>query len=164
MIDRFVICVVVVPAAILTGCEGVGPPGGEGAHRETNQVLTPPVAKAKPLPQKTNRKEKTGRALTSRAVPPRRPRPHIKSLIGKSESELTKFLGVPNAVRNEPPALVWNYRGKRCAVDVFLYLDVGEKSFRSLAYRFYPETRVKKVQRDCLAEIRRARRKPRVSN
>lgn len=91
------------------------------------------------------------------AVPPERSGPDSRALIGKSETELARLLGAPNDVRNEPPAVVWSYRSEACSLDVFLYFDVGQNGFRSLAYRFYPETRVEKVERACLAGIREDR-------
>ena len=53
--------------------------------------------------------------------------------------------------------MVWSYQARECSLDVFLYFDVGQKKFRSLAYRFFPETRVSQVERECLGEIRSAR-------
>lgn len=111
-----------------------------------------------------------GAGQTARQVPPMavapvlKPGPDSNALVGKSKAELARLLGTPSEVRNEPPAVVWYYRTERCSLDVFLYFDVGQNGFRSLAYKFYPETRVERVERECLAGIRSDRNQGAESN
>lgn len=145
-------------ASELAGNSRAAPPPPEG-----------PVEKAPPPTIKQVKQEKK-KPQPAKPAPPPPPQiatvapkpkgPDSKALVGKNEVELKEFLGPPKAVRNEPPAMVWSYQARECNLDVFLYFDVGQKKFKSLAYRFFPETRVTEVERECLAEIRKARPEP----
>lgn len=162
----FVRCAVIAALAVLVApsCDIVGPKEARntGPPKEAKTPEKIPVPKvAAPHP---SRKRSAKTTAPPMAIPPHRPGPESKALVGKTEEELTKLLGVPSEVRNEPPALVWHYRSKKCSLDVFMYLDVGQESFRSLAYRFYPEIRVGWAQRKCLAGIRKARSRAGTSN
>jgi hypothetical protein len=44
-------------------------------------------------------------------------------LIGLTEAQLTKVLGSPAFKRVDDPAALWQYRGTRCILDLFLYAD-----------------------------------------
>lgn len=47
-------------------------------------------------------------------------------LIGRESAEVTALLGQPDFSRSDGPAEVWQYRGERCVLDVFLYKnDLG---------------------------------------
>ncbi len=47
-------------------------------------------------------------------------------LIGRESAEVTALLGRPDFSRSDGPAEVWQYRGERCVLDVFLYKnDLG---------------------------------------
>ncbi len=78
-----------------------------------------------------------------------------KTVVGRDESGVTHLLGRPGTVRNEPPAMVWQYAGTDCRFDVFFYFDVGNKDFRALAYKFTPEQKDASAERLCLASIRK---------
>jgi len=148
-----------------TGCEATRQIGGSGAtvagNKEPVEKAPPRTIKQVQKPEKKPAPKKpvqtAGRPPLPAAPPPKKSGPDSKTLVGKNEVELKQFLGPPNGVRNEPPAMVWSYQARECSLDVFLYFDVGQKRFRSLAYRFFPETRVSQVERECLAEIRSAR-------
>lgn len=61
---------------------------------------------------------------TAGSPPPRLPTSTTAAaLIGLSAAELTHLLGVPRWTRRESPAQVWQYRGERCVLDVYLYED-----------------------------------------
>lgn len=72
-------------------------------------------------------------AVRQRSVE-RLPRLDPKRLVGLDENELRRMLGDPEAVRDAPPARVWNYRADNCSLDVFLYLDLASHNFRALTY------------------------------
>jgi hypothetical protein len=55
-------------------------------------------------------------------------------LVGLEEEQAKLLLGPASAVRDVPPATVWEYRINGCALDLFFYMDVAEKRYRSLAY------------------------------
>ena len=47
-------------------------------------------------------------------------------LIGRESAEVAELLGRPDFTRSDGPAEVWQYRGERCVLDVFLYKnDLG---------------------------------------
>jgi len=65
-------------------------------------------------------------ALAARPAPkPKPPPPRIKptDLIGLTQAELAKVLGPPAFKRIDDPAALWQYRGTRCILDLFLYAD-----------------------------------------
>ncbi|MDH3242463.1 MAG: hypothetical protein OEO83_17555 [Alphaproteobacteria bacterium] len=151
----------------IAGCEITselaGNSRGTRAGTEPVEKAPPPTIKQAKKPKK---KPSPAQPVQSAPIlpqaakgPPKPTGPDSKTLVGKNEVELKDFLGPPKAVRNEPPAMVWSYQARECNLDVFLYFDVGQKKFRTLAYRFFPETRVTQVERECLAEIRSARPK-----
>jgi hypothetical protein len=55
-------------------------------------------------------------------------------LVGLEQDQAQSLLGPATAVRDVPPATVWEYRVKGCSLDLFFYMDVAEKRYRSLAY------------------------------
>jgi hypothetical protein len=73
-----------------------------------------------------------------------------KTLVGKSEQQLIAFLGQPGSVREEPPAMVWQYVGRACKVDIFFYFDIKSQDFRSLAYKFYKDSGSTQKDSECL--------------
>jgi hypothetical protein len=48
-------------------------------------------------------------------------------LLEMSRDDLNGLLGQPSLVRRESPAEIWQYRGKDCILDVFLYADGDSK-------------------------------------
>jgi len=160
--------IAILTVMVIAGCEVTSElagnsRGGARTGSEPVEKAPPPTIKQAKKPTKKAPPAKpmqTARILPQPAkTPPKPTGPDSKTLVGKNENELKDFLGPPKAVRNEPPAMVWTYQARECSLDVFLYFDVGQKKFRSLAYRFFPETRVTQVERECLGEIRSARPK-----
>ncbi len=59
-------------------------------------------------------------------VPPApKPEPRIKpaDLVGLTDARLAEVLGSPAFKRIDDPAALWQYRGTRCILDLFLYAD-----------------------------------------
>jgi hypothetical protein len=56
---------------------------------------------------------------------PDAPRAAIKpaGLMNMAHQELSRVMGVPKFKRIDDPAALWQYRGKRCILDIFLYAD-----------------------------------------
>lgn len=131
----------------LAGCEGfpfvdssaksssAGNGNPAGATTETKTASLPPA--------KSKRGAKSDDSLLARAV------------VGGSEAEVTRLLGEPGTVRNEPPAMVWQYAAGDCKLDVFFYFDIRNKDFRALSYKFYPDQPTQRDERTCLAGIRK---------
>ena len=65
------------------------------------------------------------RALAETAAAPAPPPPRITSaaLMGLADNALARLLGAPGFKRIDDPAALWQYRGPRCILDVFLYAD-----------------------------------------
>ncbi len=43
--------------------------------------------------------------------------------MGLAHEELARVMGVPGFKRVDDPAALWQYRGARCILDVYLYAD-----------------------------------------
>ena len=56
---------------------------------------------------------------------PKKPPPAIKpaALMGLGHLQLTRLMGVPRFRRIDDPAAYWQYRGKACILDLYLYAD-----------------------------------------
>ncbi|HXP75395.1 MAG TPA: hypothetical protein VN823_14725 [Stellaceae bacterium] len=72
--------------------------------------------------------------------------------------ELARLLGEPDFVRQEPPAVVWQYRGTDCVLDLFLYRSADDLRVA------YAETRDRGAARipqsECYADLVAARARP----
>jgi hypothetical protein len=81
----------------------------------------------------------------------------VEQLRGLPASELARHFGEPDFVREEPPAVVWQYRGTDCVLDLFFYRDGGELRVAYAEARDRALARVS--QSDCYADLvaRRAR-------
>jgi len=51
---------------------------------------------------------------------------HPDELVGLKPDEVTRLLGSPALIRHDPPAQVWQYRGRDCVLDLFLYPPAGK--------------------------------------
>jgi len=76
-------------------------------------------------------------------------------LMGLDRAGLAKLLGDPELLRREPPAEIWQYRGRSCVFDVFLYEQAGRQRVTYLEARDGAARRV--GARGCLNELLRAR-------
>jgi len=81
-----------------------------------------------------------------------------KRLIGLGRDGLYDLLGMPEIVRRESPAQVWQYRGVTCVFDVFLYEDGADSRVTYVEARDSHGT--KGQTRQCLNELLRARLRP----
>lgn len=81
-----------------------------------------------------------------------------EQLITMTRDDLNGLLGQPDLVRRESPAEIWQYRGKSCVLDVFLYNKEGQPD--SPFKVVYSEARDLEAQntdqRACLNELMRA--------
>lgn len=141
-VTRF--CSLFFALAVMAGC----------VRTETSEV----VARSDPAPAARTPAETAGPTPPEMPVPSKRPpRPVVSvpptKLVGNSESQLVDLLGRPASVRDEPPAMVWQYVSSTCKVDVFFYFDVKTQDFRSLAYKFYPNGGKAKEDGECLYQL-----------
>ena len=54
---------------------------------------------------------------------PQPPRIKARALMGLAHQELARVMGAPGFKRVDDPAALWQYRGARCILDVYLYAD-----------------------------------------
>lgn len=140
-----------VAAMTIAACELTGQPQKED---ET------PIQSAEPEPAEP----KVPGPPVSKPKPPAIPAPLTKpsslepqALVGLGEEDITQLLGEPREVRNDPPAMVWNYAANDCKLDLFFYLDLKSQDFRALAYNFEPNT-TDGAKKACLARIQETNR------
>lgn len=98
-------------------------------------------------------------------VPPRpsvvKPALEPQALVGLGEDDVNRLLGKPGELRNDPPAMVWQYVAGDCRLDLFFYLDLKSQDFRALAYSFDPKANTDGAKRACLDKIQEAYREHR---
>ncbi|MFN4283874.1 MAG: hypothetical protein ACK4NA_14650 [Alphaproteobacteria bacterium] len=90
--------------------------------------------------------------------PPPRPQFDLQGLIGAGEHQITAMLGEPRQVRNDPPAMVWDYQANGCALSLFFYLDLKSQDFRTLAYDFESGGATDSAKQACVNRIQDANR------
>lgn len=92
------------------------------------------------------------------AKPPARLPADVEQLRGLSAPELARILGEPDFVREEPPAVIWQYRGAGCVLDLFFYRGGDELRVA------YAEARdrglIRVSQSDCYADLVAGRARP----
>ena len=96
-------------------------------------------------------------ATTPATLPPGLPA-DVEQLRGLPAPELARLLGTPDFVREEPPAVVWQYRGAECVLDLFFYRGGDELR---VAYADAHDRGVIRVsQSDCYADLAARRARP----
>jgi hypothetical protein len=119
--------------AALIGVSCAGPqPAPESPPPAPKETAEPaPAAPETPAPG----------ALAARPpAKPEPPPPQVKpaDLIGLTDAELAKVLGMPAFKRVDDPAALWQYRGTRCILDLFLYADGSAYRVTHLELRSRP--------------------------
>jgi hypothetical protein len=118
--------------AALLGASCAGPPAEtvSGAPKPATASLQETEALATAKAKTTEPRDRPGAGAASRApaetaVAPAPPPPRITSaaLMGLADNALARLLGAPGFKRIDDPAALWQYRGPRCILDVFLYAD-----------------------------------------
>lgn len=90
--------------------------------------------------------------------PPPRPQFDLQGLIGLGEQDVAAVLGDPRQVRNDPPAMVWDYQANGCAMSLFFYLDLKSQDFRTLAYNFESGGATESAKQACVNRIQESNR------
>lgn len=75
-------------------------------------------------------------------------------LVGLDRQQIELLLGAPAAVREQPPATVWSYRAKDCALNVFFYPDLQTREVRALAYDVRAGSEAEQSKNACFAAFR----------
>jgi hypothetical protein len=97
------------------------------------------------------------------AVPPERAPPaglptDVEGLRGLTAVELARLLGEPDFMRQEPPAVVWQYRGATCVLDLFFYRSADE--LRVAYAETHDRGLVRISQSECYADLVASRARP----
>ena len=69
-------------------------------------------------------------AVTPKAIAPKKVYPPASRLSGLNRDQVTVLLGAPGFERQDDPALIWQYRSAICAMDLFLYRNGKEDSYK----------------------------------
>ncbi|MCH6588401.1 MAG: hypothetical protein IH805_08830, partial [Proteobacteria bacterium] len=105
------------------------PEAAPAAEGQPAPAEAAPAAEGQPAPAEAApaAQEQPDRSETA-ALPPA---PKIDDdparLMGLDRAGLAKLLGDPELLRREPPAEIWQYRGRSCVFDVFLYEEAGRQ-------------------------------------
>jgi hypothetical protein len=115
----------VLLAAFLAGC-GTAPErspvaGSGGADAPSARIAGDGPAAASGAPPATPAGERSELALLAPGAIPGAALPTLKSLIGRSEADLSQALGAPDFKRADGEAQIWQYRTPACILDAFLY-------------------------------------------
>ena len=78
-------------------------------------------------------------------------------LQGLDQTEITAFLGEPLQRAEAPPAVLWRYASRDCALDVYFYLDLESRAMRVLHYEVRNTDGSERSQQSCYGELVTAR-------
>ena len=122
-------------------------------------VLEPPQADQRPVPPHPARKPALP-ALAALPGPPARPEPppstetpDFDKLQGLDEAQTAAFLGEPAQRAEAPPAVLWRYASRTCALDVYFYLDLQSREMRVLHYEVRNTDGSDRSQQKCYGEL-----------
>ena len=96
-------------------------------------------------------------ALRVQRTPAPMPKPVAADLIiGLAQVQVEEIIGEPDAIRNEPPAIVWVYEGSNCTLDVYFYLDIKSNKLTALSYHTGTagQSEDEEAAQSCLGQIR----------
>lgn len=111
-------------------------------------------------PDRSQSSEATNNRLVALRVQ-RTPSPVAKPMepdliLGLAQAEVEGIIGKPDAVRDEPPAIVWVYEGEQCTLGVYFYVDIKSNKLTALSYNTgspgHSEDKV--AAQSCLGQIR----------
>jgi len=96
-----------------------------GPQPEPDSAPAAPKAAVKPAAAPPTQPSPPPQSASIAPKPKPAPPPRITraALIGLTEAELIKVLGLPAFKRIDDPAALWQYRGTHCILDLFLYAD-----------------------------------------
>ncbi len=94
------------------------------------------------------------RAVARAALPPTPPVPLTglgARIRGMEKTAIARLLGEPSFIRRDDPAEIWQYRGERCILDIFMYKD--GKSFAAAHVALRSRTVERPADEKCYADI-----------
>lgn len=70
---------------------------------------------------------------------------------GMEKTAIARLLGEPGFIRRDDPAEIWQYRGERCILDIFMYKDGNSVTAAHVALR--SRTVERPADEECYADI-----------
>ena len=125
------------------------PPPGE-------QRPLPPHPAHKPFPPAAAPALAALPAPATEPTPPPAPSAEVQSfdkLEGLDQSQTVAFLGQPLQRAEAPPAVLWRYASRDCALDVYFYLDLESREMRVLHYEVRNTDGNDRPQQRCYGEL-----------
>ena len=93
-------------------------------------------------------------AITRVAIFPKEPDIDPQQFLGLVGTAVTLKLGVPNLIRRDGTAEIWQYRATACILDVFLYASGDEQFVRHIELR--RRSASNELYQRCFAELLKA--------
>ncbi len=134
---RLVHTAILVPLALLTACGGAAP----NARPNASSDATFDFFGADAL---------RGSSQQQAAIPGTGADP--SRLKGLSPIQVRSVLGKPVFTRRDAPAEIWQYRGRACTLDLFIYDENGGQKVAHYAVRS-PQQQAKINESQCLSEL-----------
>ncbi len=171
-------CLAAAAVLMLAGCAGVAnpfavaapeqsPPPRPAATEQTGPApaQTPEPAAPHAAPRAAPRAaphavpgidvpREVSRAVARAALPPTPPVPLTglgARIRGMEKTAIARLLGEPSFIRRDDPAEIWQYRGERCILDIFMYKD--GKSFAAAHVALRSRTVERPADEKCYADI-----------
>lgn len=94
------------------------------------------------------------RDVSRAALPPAPPVPLTglgARIRGMEKTAIARLLGEPSFIRRDDPAEIWQYRGERCILDIFMYKDGNSFAAAHVALR--SRTVERPADEACYADI-----------
>lgn len=87
------------------------------------------------------------------APPPSAEPPDFDKLQGLDQTQTAAVLGEPAQRAEAPPAVLWRYASRDCALDVYFYLDLQSRVMRVLHYEIRYTDGSERSQQKCYGEL-----------
>ena len=75
------------------------------------------------------------------------------NLIGIEEEDAMGLFGIPEQIREDPPAKVWSYDRDGCSLEIYFYLDLESNNLRSLTYELEAGEPSEAARQACLTRL-----------
>ncbi len=150
---------------MLAACAGVANPFA-AAVTEQSPPPGPAAGQAGPAPAKNKERaaphgaldihvpRDVSRRVSRAALPPAPPvsLADLKARIkGMEKNAIARLLGEPGFIRRDDPAEIWQYRGERCILDIFMYKNGNSFTAAHVALR--SRTVERPADEECYADI-----------
>lgn len=129
--------VAVAPVPAIVAVAPAVTPAPVPRHKPPPPARTSAAAAAAPLPLD---------GPADRSIDPAR-------LVGLTEQETLRLLGVPSRKADAPPAKYWQYASQRCVLRVFFFMEMDSRDFRTLSYELKSVNNDPTVDQQCLADF-----------